>query len=312
MKGYNNWMNIHSGNIDESDLQQIWNATDSYKGGYSPDVEKGHNLLMAKIHSDKNIRAKTTTLTPIRKLFRIAAVIAVLVVAGMYLSQFQDAASEINFEMVEAADKIKHLDLQDGTLVTLNTNTSLTYPNRFENDSRRVRLRGEAFFDVKRDEGKPFKIETDRAMIEVLGTSFNVRSFPDENSLEVYVKSGSVAVSVIDEDEVHVLSEEELLNVDFSENKTMKRSEDSGNSLAWNTGKLTFINKPMGEIFEALEKLHHIKFELKEENLKTCRHTVNFGATDMKDIIRGLEAACDLTFSQKNSVTYEVSGSCCD
>ncbi|MEO1261963.1 MAG: FecR domain-containing protein [Bacteroidota bacterium] len=312
MKGYNNWMNMQDGDINESDLKQLWNATASYKEGYSPNVEKGHEMFMDRIRSDQHTSARIVRLKKKSPFLRMAAAIAVLIVAGILFKNFTETPTSNGLEIVEAADEVKEMNLEDGTSVTLNTLSSLTYPDHFDESSRNVQLKGEAFFDVIRDESKPFKIETDKATVEVLGTSFNVRSFEDEDFLEVYVKNGSVAVHITGEEEVHVLTQGELLKVDFTENQVEKTVEESDNTIAWNTGKLTFINRPMLEIFEALEKLHKIKFDLKEEDFKSCRYTVNFGSTDMKDVIKGLEVACGITFSEVNENTYEVQGSCCD
>ena len=89
----------------------------------------------------------------------------------------------------------KTITLSDGTKVTLNANTTFSYPEKFSEESRDVSLQGEAFFDVAHNPEKPFKVATGNGMnIQVLGTVFNVKSYPEDQNVETTLVSGKVKV----------------------------------------------------------------------------------------------------------------------
>ena len=115
-----------------------------------------------------------------------------------------------------------------------------------------------------------------------------------------------------DQPKAYILTKGELLKIDFSTQEADQEKAKSENSLAWNTGKLTFYDRPMTEIFDELEKLHDVNFELSDENLKNCTYTINFASVRLQDAIESLETICDLKFIQKDDSTYKVGGSCCE
>ena len=85
--------------------------------------------------------------------------------------------------------------LPDGTDVWLNARTTIQYPVSFNTDQRLVKLDGEAYFEVARDEKKPFTVQTDKYNVEVLGTKFDVESYSDTESFETALMEGSVKIS---------------------------------------------------------------------------------------------------------------------
>lgn len=97
-------------------------------------------------------------------------------------------------EVKNTASNPRQIKLEDGSVVILKANSSVTYPEHFGKKSRSVFLKGEAFFNVKRDPNKPFVVHTGELVTEVLGTSFTVKSYDDAQSIEVVVATGRVSV----------------------------------------------------------------------------------------------------------------------
>ncbi|WP_428655899.1 FecR family protein [Runella sp.] len=97
-------------------------------------------------------------------------------------------------EVKNTATNPRQIKLEDGSVVILKANSSVTYPEHFGKQSRSVFLKGEAFFNVKRDPTKPFVVHAGELVTEVLGTSFTVKSYEDAQSIEVLVATGRVSV----------------------------------------------------------------------------------------------------------------------
>ncbi|MEM9928853.1 MAG: FecR domain-containing protein, partial [Bacteroidota bacterium] len=136
-------------------------------------------------------------------ILRIAAALLVLAVAAFTIVGYlnEDRATVLAFSTTSDTEEVK---LPDGSIITLNKDTELTYVA--DKNTRQLELTGEAFFDVARDEARPFTIITGDLTTTVLGTSFNIRAYPDEE-LEVSVKSGKVAVAAAEEEVVLVKAE---------------------------------------------------------------------------------------------------------
>ncbi|MCF0053441.1 FecR family protein [Dyadobacter chenwenxiniae] len=105
-----------------------------------------------------------------------------------------DLALEDYAEVYNTTGKPKTLSLEDGTIVTLTPESSLKYSRHFDNKKRQVELEGEAFFEVKKDSSRPFFVYTGELVTQVLGTTFNVKSYKDSKIIEVKVVSGRVSV----------------------------------------------------------------------------------------------------------------------
>src|SRR5690606_31670859 len=101
-------------------------------------------------------------------------------------------------EIVAERGVRKQLVLPDGTKVWLNADSRLVYDGLLEGDTREVRLEGEAYFDVTRNVNRPFIITTDKISIRVLGTTFNVKAYPDDARTEATLISGEIELSVND------------------------------------------------------------------------------------------------------------------
>ncbi len=146
------------------------------------------------------------------------------------------------------------LTLSDGTKVWLNSSSALHYPNEFAEGERRVKLTGEAFFEVAKDSRRPFRIEVENSVIEVLGTSFNVNAYKHEvstslvegkvkilnNGKETYLTPGKEAIIKATEVAVH--------------------TTDLAKSTAWQRGEFYFDSSDLGEIFEQIGRWYNVEF----------------------------------------------------
>lgn len=308
MKGFKDWINTQP-KQDLPELEQIWEFTASYKKEYRPNINSAHDQFMKNLGKDE-MGGKVATLRSRYKLWRLAAVFTLLIVSGLVLNNFLSKGLPYE-QIITSESETKDLNLKDGTIVNLNENSVIDFLEEFDATERKVKLKGEAFFNVTRDENKPFLIETEKAVIKVLGTSFNVRSYPNENRLEVFVSTGSVEVAINDGDRT-VLSKGDVFTFDFKRKTAEKEISNPENANAWKSGQLRFKKEPLEKIFKTLERLHGVTIISKNPKLKNCPFTISLNSLDLENAIEGIEAACDLTFVNKSNKMYEVKGSCCE
>jgi len=180
------------------------------------------------------------------------------------------------------------------SLVSLNSDTHLSYPKRFGNQTREVIIEGEAFFEVKPNKNKPFIIHVRNAQIKVLGTSFIVNAYPDSLLMEVIVKTGKVQVTNQIAESKH--SNELILNpgdkgtLILSNNTLLKTSNENLNFMAWKTHDLIFKATSLGEVIGLLEKVYKVRIQLHDPKSNELLLTAHFNNYSLDFILKVIEA----------------------
>ncbi len=151
--------------------------------------------------------------------------------------------------------------LGDGTRIRLNAETTLEYPSHFTGGERRVKLSGEAFFDVAPDAARPFIVETAGVNIEVLGTSFNVNAYPSRNGICTSVESGRVAVSLAtNPDERVVLEPGMQAGWEKGAHGLTSRTVNVANAAMWRSGYYLFEEEDIQSVLGVLSRWYGVKF----------------------------------------------------
>ncbi len=169
------------------EMQELWSLSADIEEDFDTDVAVAWEKV-AKRTITKD--AKVIPYSWSKQLLRIAAVIFVVVGGYWLLDNWNQKPEDIAYQT--ATNEKTQITLPDGSKVWLNENTKIAFTENF--DPRIVNLEGEAFFDVEHlTEDRPFEIRSGNTKITVLGTSFNVRAYPEESRVEVTVESGTVA-----------------------------------------------------------------------------------------------------------------------
>lgn len=166
-----------------------------------------------------------------------------------------------------------HLTLSDGTEVWLNAETELKFPTRFSGDKRIVELTGEAYFEVTHNASKPFIIRTDGINVKVLGTSFGVRSYQEENTIFTTLVSGSVEVQGTHENVRLTPSHQAVFNKS-TQNLAIKRV-DTELYTGWKDGKMLYDNCPLEEILRDLKRWYSFEVFYSNSQTKQIPFTLN-------------------------------------
>ncbi len=179
--------------------------------------------------------------------------------------------------------------LPDGTLVTLNAGSKITFPEKFNEDTRNVSLVGEAFFKVQRDESKPFTIATGNINIRVLGTSFNVRSFQNERNMQVAVEEGKVAVTENITQEGVALSQLEMVSVSINDGAIHKENiSDKTVIFGWRDGDLVFKEQKLETIIQSLSRWYDVEFDIQQANKSEKLISATFRNASLKEVMESL------------------------
>jgi len=181
------------------------------------------------------------------------------------------------------------ITLPDGSTVKMNASTRIEYPEHFAADARRVKLSGEAFFEVTRDTAHPFIIETDNASVEVLGTSFNVSAYPEAELVEVNVETGKVKLtqhpigSSIRKSVLLPAGERGWLTI--HDGKLGHEMKLASNYSAWITKEMIFQRTPLADAFTVLENTYHVKIKIENPEIGKIPYTANFANLKLDYIV---------------------------
>ena len=197
------------------------------------------------------------------KKFRIMGIAATLLIfIGVGTLVFLDA--QISFRT--KAGQTETVILEDGTKVHLNAVSSLIVSKEFNEGKREVFLEGEAFFEVARDEKRPFKVTTSSSSTVVLGTQFNLKAYMEGEEL-LTLKEGSVSYSFKNsagEDQIVLTPNEQVV---LNKGEIRKKSVNVNDYLGWMSNTLIFNNEPLSEIAKTLERRFDVKIRIDDKGL---------------------------------------------
>lgn len=163
------------------------------------------------------------------------------------------------------------LELADGTLVWLNSDSELRYPVRFVGDWRDVQLKGEGFFKVNKNPEKPFRVMVGNMVVKVLGTSFNVNAYKDQDNILTTLVSGKVDIQDVSGKSLIVMEPNQ--QVDFQHGKVSVKEVDAAKCVAWIDGKFYFNDMTLENIMSQLQRWYDIEVFFTDEGLKSYPFT---------------------------------------
>ena len=165
------------------------------------------------------------------------------------------------------------LTLADGTKVWLNAESTMRYPVEFVGDERIVYVEGEAYFDVKKDESKPFVVRSGQTDVKVMGTSFNFRSYPDENGVLTTLVSGAVIMASRESKQEIRLEPGEQGALDKESGCLSKRTVDTYLYSAWKDGRFVFLDTRLEDLFHVLARWYDLQVFYVHPGAKDIRFT---------------------------------------
>ena len=260
--------------------REIWFSAVSREAASVYDKDKAFENFRNRVESQKEIQSTSRRGFSLSALWRYAAVVAIIIAVGC-ISYWQgevnvkDTFADISVE-APLGSKTK-LYLPDGTLVWLNAGSRMTYSQGFGVDNRKVELEGEGYFEVKRNEKIPFFVNTKDLQLQVLGTKFNFRDYPEDHEVVVSLLEGKVGLNnLLREEKEAVLSPDERAVLNKANGFLTVESVTASNASQWTDGYLFFDEELLSDIAKELERSYNVKIHIANDSLKTFRFYGNF------------------------------------
>lgn len=210
----------------------------------------------------------------------------------------------VSFHILEipvAADY--QLRLSDGTVVYLNSETKLKYPEVFAGEERKVYLEGEAYFEVAEDPEHPFRVMVNDMEVEVLGTHFNVNAYPEQKGVATTLAQGKVRVKDRGREVVLVPGQQAVATPSGLE----VREVDVQEYLSWKDGLFIFRRMPLAEIMIQVYRWYGVKSEFSDEALREITFTgvINKNLS-AEDLFRVIGKVVDVRFTMEGDDCVKI------
>lgn len=193
--------------------------------------------------------------------------------------------------------EMKLLKLSDGTEITMNNQTTVSYPSSFDGPGREIFLSGEAFFKVAHNPAKPFKVHTAKMDVQVLGTSFDVSAYEDDRDMAVTVATGKVRAAAKNKAKtLHILlpGDQLVYRHDIAAFKKVKVNPLAING--WQQGKLSFKKQQLMDITRQLERYYKVKFHFENQTLRNKLLSLNVNNLRLETVMKALSLSGEFNY----------------
>ena len=237
-------------------------------------------------------------------LQRVAAILILplLVYSGYLTIQNQARKNSQEQVMMQTISSrqgmVTQFALADGTKVWLNSGSELQFPNLFNGNKREVMLKGEAFFEVTKNEKQPFRVNANELKVEVLGTSFNVVSFDDTQS-EVVLVTGKVALSsekgqIVKEYSTMIPGQRAIYQKEAQ--KVITEEVDVEKYIAWRDGNLIFRDDSMEDVVKRLSRWFNVEITINDPGIKNYIYKATFRNENLVQVLNLLKLSAPIDY----------------
>lgn len=286
-------------------LKTFWNnpSDENLKG----DLSSVRERLIARMSDTRHLIIKKN-----RTSYYLGRIAAILIFTISIASLSIYFASESNLfyqknwvEVSTEAGQQSKVNLPDGTLVWLNSQTTLKYqPNK---KTRNVVLTGEAYFEVSHAADYPFIVETEESHIKVLGTKFNVSNYPELQTTEASLIEGRILFSASGVQKSIELMPGEKIVFNRLNNEVERTDEKVEDDILWRQGILSFDNEPFNRLIFRLEKHYAVKFSYEKKNFESMHYTGYIDNLNIDNVLDFITMTIPIEYEiNNNSITLKL------
>jgi ferric-dicitrate binding protein FerR (iron transport regulator) len=251
----------------------------------------------------------------VRLWLRVAASILMAVAVGYGLWKSDIMGKPLSIYKTEAGQK-KTITLPDNTIVTLNGNSSLSYLDNWKEERfRSVNLSGEAYFQVTSNAQKPFVVNTAGISIKVLGTTFNVKSYDEDERVETTLVEGKVSIEKVTKDhpahEIIELLPDQKATFSKESREIILEQVTPESEAAWIRGSLVFEDEPFSEIIKDLERLYGVKIIVKDKAALQCTFNIRLEGESLEEVLKLFSLSEEVKYRIEDRQAW-IEGNLCD
>lgn len=234
----------------------------------------------------------------------VAAVVAGISLIALWLFQYnKPGTAAAQWASVDVLPGKQHkIVLADSTIVYVNSGSHFEYPLSFTDTIREVRLKGEAFFEVAANASRPFIVNSGALRTRVLGTSFNVRAYDNEETQSVLVATGKVQVST-PEKSLDIVLPDHLLTYQLQQ-KTAAVTSQSYELTNWMQNRMAFNDISFKDLAAELGRRYHKTFLFENPELEACRFRALFNNLSIENILQQLKYTNGFSYTHKGDSIY--------
>ena len=243
----------------------------------------------------KQVNEKVGRRTPVFWLQKFQKIAAVLLLPLLVFAAYQGyknlapSSPELVWQSYSTPPGVKaKFQLPDGSSFWLNSSSEATFPNQFAKNHRKVKIKGEAFFEVAHNPSSPFFVEMSGISVKVLGTKFNVADYENENRIEVILKEGKVVLGKNENNkfkELALLNPNEAVFFNKDSKKMEKRRVEAAKYTSWIDGRLIFRDDTMDEVIRKLNRCFNVEIKVSDPEILNYVFTATFQDESLDQIL---------------------------
>lgn len=284
------WLKEHEGNRKKFEhVKLLWEKSHQLKAFEEINATEDWEIIRPHLKPKYQVHAKKIPLTSFVLKVAVLLVFAFILTFGLYkIIHFIPKGETIN---IVSAESIQNFSLPDGTSVTLNKNSFITYNKKFNKNHREIFFSGEAYFEVIKGNRLPFVIRTNNSTIQVVGTRFNIRD--DSSSVTVTVISGKIWLYETENRQNQVkLVKNETASFEYATRKIIYGQTSDLNFLSWKTGRFEFFKTPTVDVLNTIATYFNKKLIIRSPVRDSI--TGVFENQPLNDILKEIELTSSL------------------
>jgi ferric-dicitrate binding protein FerR (iron transport regulator) len=235
-----------------------------------------------------------------RQLFlRLAAILIIGVVTGALAVKYATRQEPIFITSAAPKGSVAQMILADSTLVYLNAGSEIRYSPETKQNRREVFLNGEAWFDVTKNNKKPFVVHTSGYDVQVTGTRFNVKSYSTENEITTTLEEGQVQITSSGNFRLAktvVLQPGEQVSLNKNLNTLSRKRVDTQLFTSWKDNKLIFLNMNFGELIILLERKYGVDIDVDDAGILKYHYTGTIKNESILEILEIIKHTLPIEF----------------
>ncbi len=266
-------------------------------------------ILQEQGRMEKESRAERKPLSVVLRWTRVAAVLLLLLGIGYAIGSWRGHSVPdivVQNQLITAKGSKGRFTLPDGSVVWLNSETRLTYPNQFAGDKRLVTLEGEAYFEVAKDAKKPFVVQAGEIDVEVLGTCFNVDSYSSDELVQTALLNGSVKISGKTIKEPVYLKPNELFRYRKSDQVSSVEEAKVGLYADWIKDRLVFDNDYLSDILISMEGRYNMDIECPKPFAASTRLSFTIRQESIEEVLEAISLIAPIRYEIKDRKAYII------